>query len=300
MALGAPLAAGGTLVLQRVFDPEAALRLMEAEKVDFLFAWPHQWAQLIDAPNWLETDLSALKYIDIDSSITRHPTVKTSWIQPTHCYGNTETFTLSTAYPAGTTREQAASSHGRPLPGNSIKIVEPLSGAAVPVGQPGEIATKGPTLMLGYLGIPLDQSTDSEGYFRTGDGGYLDEHGRLFWEGRLNDIIKTGGANVSPVEVDDILETCPGVKVTKTVGVPDDLLGEAGRHLHCPAGRRNAVRRAGARICPEKLASYKVPRRVLFFDSAELQTTGSAKIKTAELRELAAKRIAAAPQSSVV
>ncbi len=300
MALGAPLAAGGTLVLQRIFDPEDALRLMQAEKVDFLFAWPHQWAQLIDAPNWLETDLSALKYIDIDSSITRHPTVKTSWIQPTHCYGNTETFTLSAAYPAGTTREQAANSHGLPLPGNSIKIVEPLSGAAVPVGQRGEIATKGPTLMLGYLGIPLEQSTDSEGYFRTGDGGYLDEEGRLFWEGRLNDIIKTGGANVSPVEVDDVLETCPGVKVTKTVGVPDELLGEVVVTCIVPQDGATLTEDDVRGFARKVLASYKVPRRVLFFDSAELQTTGSAKIKTAELRELAAKRIAAAPQSSVV
>ena len=293
MALGAPLAAGGTLVLQRIFEPAAALRLMETEKVDFLFAWPHQWAQLIDAPNWLDTDLSALKYIDIDSSITRHPSVKTSWIQPHHCYGNTETFTLTTAYPAGTTREQAANSHGLPLPGNSVKIVEPLTGALVPLGTRGEIAIKGPTLMLGYVGIPLDQSTDSEGYFRTGDGGYLDEHGRLFWEGRLNDIIKTGGANVSPVEVDDILETCPGVKVTKTVGVADELLGEL--VVTC------IVPQDGVRLSEDEvrsfarglLASYKVPRRVLFFDSTELQTTGSAKIKTAELRELATKRLSA-------
>jgi acyl-CoA synthetase (AMP-forming)/AMP-acid ligase II len=292
MALGAPLAAGCTLVLQRTFDPKEALRLMEVERVDFLFAWPHQWAQLIDAPNWLETDLSALKYIDVESSITRHPSVKTSWIQPSHCYGNTETFTLSTAYPAGTTREVAANSHGLPLPGNSVKIVEPLTGAVVAVGERGEIAIKGPTLMKGYLGTPLDQSTDNEGYFRTGDGGYLDEHGRLFWEGRLNDIIKTGGANVSPVEVDDVLESCPGVKVTKTVGVPDELLGEVVVTCIVPQDGvclSEAEVRSYAR---RYLASYKVPRRVLFFDSAALQSTGSAKIKTAELRELAAQRLA--------
>ncbi len=291
MALGAPLAAGGTLVLQRLFEPEAALRLMAAEKVDFLFAWPHQWAQLIDAPNWLETDLSALRYIDIDSSITRHPTVKTSWIQPHHCYGNTETFTLTTAYPANTTRDVSQGSHGLPLPGNSIKIVEPLSGAVLPVGERGEIATKGPTLMLGYLGIPLEQSTDSEGYFRSGDGGYLDVHGRLFWEGRLNDIIKTGGANVSPVEVDDILETCPGVKVTKTVGVPDDLLGELVVTCIVPQDGVTLSEERVRGFAREKLTSYKVPRRVIFFTEDELETTGSAKIKTAELRKLAAARI---------
>ena len=79
--------------------------------------------------------------------------------------------------------------------------------------------------MLGYLGVPLDETLDDEGFFRTGDGGYVDEQGRLFWEGRLNDIIKTGGANVSPLEIDDA-DAHPGVKVAKTVGVPHDTLGE--------------------------------------------------------------------------
>ena len=80
--------------------------------------------------------------------------------------------------------------------------------------------------MLGYLGIPLDETLDSEGYFRTGDGGWFDDAGRLHWEGRLNDIIKTGGANVSPVEVDTLIRTMPGVKISQTVGVPHDTLGE--------------------------------------------------------------------------
>jgi fatty-acyl-CoA synthase len=135
MVLGATLAAGGLLVLQRTFDPVEALALMEAEKVTFLFAWPHQWAQLEEAPTWLSTDLSSLIHMDSNSTIARHPTVKTSWIQPDHCYGNTETFTLNTGYPANTTREAAGNSHGPPLPGNTIKIVEPLSGVVVPVGE---------------------------------------------------------------------------------------------------------------------------------------------------------------------
>lgn len=291
MALGAPLASGGTLVLQRTFNPEEALRLMESEKVTFLFAWPHQWAQMIDAPNWLETDLSSLIYIDTESSIARHPSVTTSWIQPTHCYGNTETFTLSTAYPAGTTREAAANSHGLPLPGNILKIVDPLTNAVVPVGERGEIAIKGPTLMLGYLGIPLDETLDDEGYFRTGDGGHVDAEGRLFWKGRLNDIIKTGGANVSPVEVDAILMTCPGVKVAQTVGVPDDLLGEL--VVSCVVRQDDAaVDEATVQaFAKEKLAGYKVPRRVLFFTNDELAMTGSAKVKTSDLRALAAKTL---------
>jgi acyl-CoA synthetase (AMP-forming)/AMP-acid ligase II len=293
MVLGATLAAGGSLVLQRTFDAAEALELMAAEKVSFLFAWPHQWAQLVAAPNWQDVDLSALTHMDVDSPIARHPTVRTSWIEPHHCYGNTETFTLSTGHPANTPHEVAAGGHGLPLAGVTVKIVEPLSGRVVPVGERGEIAVKGPTLMLGYLGVPLDETLDADGYFRTGDGGYVDETGRLFWEGRLNDIIKTGGANVSPVEIDEVINTCPGVKVSQTVGVPHDTLGElvvACIVPHAGAGLDEEAVRSFAR---EKLASYKVPRRVLFFAEGELQLTGSAKVKTADLRKLAAERLAA-------
>jgi acyl-CoA synthetase (AMP-forming)/AMP-acid ligase II len=147
--------------------------------------------------------------------------------------------------------------------------------------------------MLGYLGIPLDQTLDEEGYFRTGDGGYLDAEGRLIWEGRLNDIIKTGGANVSPLEVDEVIKVCPGVKVTQTVGFPDDLLGEL--VVTCIVPQEGATLgetevRAFAR---QKLSSYKVPRLVLFFSEDEVQLTGSAKVKTADLRELVARKLEA-------
>lgn len=293
MVVGGTLGVGGSLVLQRTFQPEEALELMEREKVSFLFAWPHQWAQLEAAANYAAVDLSALKYIDVDSPIARHPTVHSTWVEPRHAYGNTETFTISTAYPANTPRDVGGLSHGPALPGNSIKIVEPLTGKVVPVGEQGEIAVKGPTLMLGYLGIPLDQTLDEEGYFRTGDGGHVDKAGRLYFEGRLNDIIKTGGANVSPVEIDEIIRDCPGVKVAQTVGVPHETLGEM--VVTC------IVAHEGAKVSEEtvrgfakqKLASYKVPRRVLFFTEGDLQLTGTSKVKTSDLRGLAATRLEA-------
>jgi acyl-CoA synthetase (AMP-forming)/AMP-acid ligase II len=293
MVVGAVLAAGGTLVLQQTFQPDEALDLMAGEKVSFLFAWPHQWAQLQEAAHWSTADLSALRYIDIDSPIARHPSVATTWIEPRHCYGATESFTLSTGYPADTGRDVAGDSHGRPFPGNSLKVVNPLTGVVTALGERGEIAIKGPTLMLGYLGTPLDETLDQDGYFRTGDGGHVDEKGRLFWEGRLNDIIKTGGANVSPVEIDSVISDCPGVKLSQTVGVPHDTLGEIVvtcivRHDGAPLDESSV--RDFARL---KLASYKTPRRVLFFSEADLALTGSAKVKTADLRQLAAATLAA-------
>ena len=295
MALGATLAAGGTLVLQRTFDPVEALDLIEAERATFLFAWPHQWAQLIEAPNWPEKDLSALSHVDIDSPIAQHPTVTTTWVEPRHCYGNTETFTLSTGYPAGTSRDAAGGSHGLPLPGNTLKIADPLTGGAVAVGERGEVAVKGPTLMLGYLGVPLSESLDEHGFFRTGDGGYVDAKGRLFWEGRLNDIIKTGGANVSPAEIDEVLRQYPGVKHVQTVGVQHETLGELVVSCIVPFEDATLDEAAVRGFAREKLASFKTPRRVLFFREGDFQLTGSSKVKTADLRKLAQQRLSEAP-----
>lgn len=291
MALGSTLASGGSLVLQSTFDPAEALELIEKERVNFPFAWPHQWTQLESAPNWDSADLSSLRFVDKDTPVARHPTVTARWSEPGHAYGNTETFTITTCFPANTPDDIIGGSSGEPLPGNSVKIVDTLTGVVVLSGERGEICIKGPTLMLGYIGTPLTETLDDEGYFHTGDGGYLDDSGRLFWEGRLTDIIKTGGANVSPLEVDEALVAHPGVKVTRTVGLPHDTLGEivvACIVPHDGAGLDAEDIRA---YLKERLASYKVPRQVLFFREDEIALTGSAKIKSNDIRDLAAKRL---------
>jgi fatty-acyl-CoA synthase len=188
MALGTSLASGGTLVLQRAFDAAEALELMQAERVSCPLAWPHQWAQLEAAPNWLRADLSSMRFADASTPIARHPTVSCRWTEPGRAYGNTETFTITTCYPASTPPEVHGGSSGEALPGVTLKITDPLTGAVVPRGGRGEICVKGPTLMLGYLGTPLDETLDDEGFFRTGDGGYLDAAGR----GRRRSACRTG------------------------------------------------------------------------------------------------------------
>jgi fatty-acyl-CoA synthase len=292
-ALGATLSSGGCLVLQPTFEPAEALRLMQAERVTLPVAWPHQWAQLEAAPNWASADLSSFRYADARTPAGRHPTVSSAWIEPTRLYGNTETFTICTSFPPGTPPEVMGESSGEPLPGNTFKIVDPSSGAIVPRGERGEIAVKGPTLMLGYLGMPRDEVLDAEGFFHTGDGGYIDERGWLFWEGRLNDVIKTGGANVSPAEVDRVLADHPGVKLCQTVGVPHATLGELVVSCVVPHAGARLDEQALREFARARLASYKAPRRVLFVREDELPLTGSAKVKAKELRELAAKRLAA-------
>jgi fatty-acyl-CoA synthase len=290
-AFGSALTTGGSLVLQRWFDAEEALRLMETERASMLLAWPHQWAQLEAAPNYATADLGTMRYVDARTPIAHHPTVSTSWHEPRHAYGCTETFTLISVLPGNASDEQVGQSHGVPTSGSTIKITEPLTGKVVALGERGEIAVKGPTLMLGYVGTPLDDTLDDEGFYKTGDGGSIDAQGRLHWEGRLNDIIKTGGANVSPLEIDAVIRDLPGVKVAQTIGVPDDLLGEMVVTCivaHDGFALSETIIREGARMA---LASYKVPRRVLFFSDDDIETTGSAKIKTAHLRQIAAERL---------
>ncbi|MBO2447755.1 acyl--CoA ligase [Actinomadura barringtoniae] len=291
MAIGTTLAAGGSLVLQSTFLAAEALDLMEAERVNLPIAWPHQWAQLEAAPNWDEVDLGAMRFVDRETPLARHPTVTARWSEPGHAYGTTETFTITTCFPADTPPEVIAGSSGAALPGVTVKVVDPLTGAVVPRGERGEICVKGPTLMLGYLGVPLDETLDAEGFYRTGDGGSLDDEDRLFWTGRLTDIIKTGGANVSPREVDAALAGHPAVKVAHTVGVPHETLGEM--VVACVVPRDGATTDAEELrgYLRERLASYKVPRRVLFFREDEITLTGSSKIKSSDLRSLASGRL---------
>lgn len=290
MIVGAALSTGGCVVLQPYFEPELALTLIEQERVNFLNGRPHQWARLQAAPNWARADLSSLRYVTNAALIQTHPTVKMDWRLPM-AFGTTETLTICTAYDSNTSAEKYAGSAGEALPGNVMKIVDPHTGAIVPRGTRGELCIKGPTLMIGYIGKAPEDTLDEEGFYRTGDGGYIDEVGRLYWEGRLTDIIKTGGANVSPLEIDAVLALCPGVKRAQTVGVPHDTLGEMVVGCVVPHEGASLEESAIRSWLKERLASFKVPRRVLILREDEVEVTGNGKVKTAELRALAGQRV---------
>ena len=290
MIVGVALATGGAVVLQPLFDAESAVQLIEAERVNFLSGRPHQWARLQAVPGYGEADLSSLRYITRGELIMEHPTVNTDWVLPMS-FGTTETMTINTSYDADTPAAQYAGSAGVPLPGNLLKIVDPRTHALVPVGARGEICIKGPTLMMGYIGKTLEETFDDEGYFCTGDGGYVDEQGRLFWEGRLNDIIKTGGANVSPQEVDDAIATYPGVKRSQTVGVPHETLSELVVSCIVPLDGVSLDERELTAYLKERLASYKIPREILLFAEEDFALTGNEKAKVGEIRQLAARRL---------
>lgn len=299
MVMGATLASGGCLVLQEMFDPGQALDLIEGERVTTAHAWPHQSAALEAHPDWLVHDFSSLRQVEGFSALGRHPSVQAddSW-SPRAAYGLTETFTIVSSVSADTPAEERQGHEGAILPGNAIRIVDPETGRSLPAGSAGEIRVKGPTLMRGYLKVAPEEVFDPDGYFPTGDAGYVDDGGRLHWTGRMTELIKTGGANVSPVEIENELLQHPGLHSARVVGVEHPTLGQ--EVVLC------AVAKPGTKITAEdlteflrgKLASYKLPRHVLFFDEEELVLTGNAKIKMDELRTLATARMTGSAKCS--
>ena len=194
---------------------------MAAGRVNYPFAWPHQWAEIEAEPNWHTADLSSMRFADATTPIVRHPSVTIERFVPDRAYGNTETFTFSTMVEVDTPREVHADSWGVALPGVTIKIADPSTGVAVPRGEHGEICVKGPTLMLGYIGTPLGETLTRTDFFPPATA-VTSTKAVIFWDGRLTDIIKTGGANVSPLEVDEELAKHSAVKVAKTVGLPHE------------------------------------------------------------------------------
>ncbi|MEE2677243.1 MAG: class I adenylate-forming enzyme family protein [Myxococcota bacterium] len=293
MSIGGTLAAGGRLLLQENFEPGAALDLIEGERATAIHAWPHQHKALGEHPTAASRDLSRLRKVDFSSPLAAIAGIKEDVYGPGASYGLSETFTIASAIPADAPLALRSSCSGSPLPGMEFRIVHPETGERLGVDEEGEIAIKGVSFMRGYHKVASENYLDEDGFFRTQDGGSLDAEGRLHWSGRLGNIIKTGGANVSPVEIEHALENHPGVKVGIPVGIEHPTLGEV--IVLCVVPTADAVV-DGDEIrgfLRERLAVYKVPRHVLEFRADELSYTGNKKIQVAPLRDAARERLEA-------
>jgi acyl-CoA synthetase (AMP-forming)/AMP-acid ligase II len=293
MTLGCTLASGGTLLLQQVFEPGGALDLIESERATVAFAWAHQSHAIAEHPTAKHRDLRSLRKASANTPLGKLAGVDGDAWGPGASFGLTETFTLSTSLPADADAELRRSTHGPPLPGMQIRIVDPNTGAVQPVGTPGEIEVRGITLMRGYNKVDPDVLFGADGFFATNDGGWLDEEGHLHWTGRLGDLIKTGGANVSPQEIERVLDRWPALHTARAVGVPHPTLGEI--VVVC------AVRAPGATpdegevraFMKQHLSAYKLPKRTFFFEEGELELTANEKIRLEPLRQAALARLAA-------
>jgi acyl-CoA synthetase (AMP-forming)/AMP-acid ligase II len=292
-AVGSTLAAGGCWVAQETFDPGDALALMQRERVTEPYSLPHQTAAMAEHPDWLGTDLSSLTCVFGKSAFARHPSVDgdTGWIMPVG-YGMSETCAFVFAHRSDASREDVRRSMGRLLPGNQLRLLDPETGEPMGVGEVGELAVKGPTLMIGYLGRAAEDCFDRDGYFHTGDRGHVDDRGEVHFDGRQTEMIKTGGANVSPAELEVALRACEPVKLSRIVGVPDPRLDqivvaciELREGAHADEGDIRAFLR-------DRVSSYKVPKRVLFFADGEIPMTASGtKVRDDDLLALVHRRL---------
>jgi len=194
-------------------------------------------------------------------------------------YGQTEACArLTTLSPADLTTRRG--SVGQALPGISLRIRH-ADGGDLPVGSTGEVWARGPNVMLGYWRSPQDTAQVlQDGWLHTGDIGHLDEDGFLYLHGRSRDILKVGAHRVSPQEIEHLIQAVPGVRECAVVPLPDPVLGEVVRACVVPsadhAGWPSLVKDI-QRACQERLALYKRPKRIDFFD--DLPRTASGKVR---------------------
>jgi fatty-acyl-CoA synthase len=276
-ALGATLAAGATWVMQERFEAGHALRLLEREQVTEPHVFGHHARALEEHPDWTATDLSSCSKVFGKSVFTRHPTVvgDPTWNMPIG-YGTSETASFFTALPATTPRAGFRNgSYGRLLPGNELRVIDPATGAVLGSGAEGELIVRGPTLMAGYLKRTRGETFDADGWYHTGDLGSYDSDGHVYFSGRRTEMIKTAGANVSPAEIDVQMQAYEPAKLTRAIGVPDERRDEI--PVLCVALKDGAtVSEDDVRsFLRTRLASYKVPRRVLFMTEEEIPMTRS-------------------------
>ena len=291
MSIGGAFAAGARLLLQEGFEPGAALDMIERERATAVHAWPHQQKALGEHESAAGRDLSSITKVDFSSPLAKLAGMQADVYGAGASYGLSETFTIVSALPADAPAEERHACNGVPWPGNLLRIVDPESGAPLPPGEEGEIAVKGPTLMRGYHKVAPELVFDADGFFRTQDGGSLDADGRLHWSGRLGNLIKTGGANVSPVEIEELLEGHPDLRLGIPVGVGHPSLGEVVVLCAVAAGGASPDEEGLRDWLRQRLAAYKVPKRVLFFRSEELAFTANQKVQTGPLREAALRRL---------
>jgi acyl-CoA synthetase (AMP-forming)/AMP-acid ligase II len=276
----ATLARGAAVVLQEVFEPGETLRLLARERVSVFFAWPHQAEALVSHPDFATTGLHLRKGVGAN----------TKWAAALYpadhfavsSFGMTETPPLCTAWPWDASRERRIGSHGPAVGSRELRIVDPESGRALAGGETGELCVRGPTLFTGYYKEERARTFDAEGFFHTGDLGWLDTDGALHFVGRAKDVIKTAGANVAAAEVEAVLLEHGGVGAACVVGVPDATRGEiVAAFVVATAPVTEMELREH---CRARLASYKVPRWLWLRREDELPQKGSGKADKAALR----------------
>jgi long-chain acyl-CoA synthetase len=284
---------GATTVLVGQFDAAAVLDQFEQLHVTNAVLVPTMLQLMTDVPGAAARDYSALRSIAYGASPITTPVLKAA-LRTFRCslygiYGLTESTggvvqLQPRDHDPGGPREHLLRSAGRPFPWVELSIVDPQTGAQLGPGETGEVWLRAPNVMAGYYNRPEETSATitPEGWLRTGDGGYVDEDGYLFLTDRIKDMIVSGGENVYPVEVEEVLSQHPDVVEVAVIGVRDEQWGEAVKALVVPRPGAAPDEQELVAFARERLAGYKLPRSVELV--AELPRTPTGKVLKRELR----------------
>ena len=282
---------GATGIITREFDPYAVFELLVRHRINKVIMVPTALQIAVRHPRARETDFSFIQYIAYGAAPMPLALLR-ECIEVFGCgfvqmYGMTETAGAITALPPedhDTEQGARLASVGKPLPGVEMKAIG-SDGRTLPPGEVGEIATRSAANMAGYYNLPgaTAETIDAEGWLHTGDAGYLDADGYLFLKDRIKDMIISGGENVYPAEVENVVFGHPDVAEVAVIGVPDEKWGETVKAV--------VVLKAGATPdaagiiawARERIAAYKAPRSVEFITA--LPRNASGKILRRELRE---------------
>ena len=278
------LHAGACVHLHARFDAQATLGAIERERITLTVLVPAQLAAMMELQAWNSADLSSLRMITTGSTIVNEGFVRRAsarGVPVVQVYGATETCPIA-AYVRAEDALRKAGSAGVPALHCEIRIVDE-TGLDLPAGREGEILVRGPNVATGYRNAP-EQTAQSfrDGWFMSGDVGLFDGEGHLHVVGRRKDMIISGGENIYPAEVENVLLECPAIADACVVGRPDERWGEEViAAVVLKAGSRMEEPEVMA-LFEGRLARYKRPRAVRFFD--HLPRTALGKIRKDDVR----------------
>lgn len=293
--LVAAMHAGCTVVFQEQFEPGATLELIERERVTEVLGWPHMAKALVDHPSFGERDLSSVRGGNVTALLPQDQQVDADVPKATSL-GMTETLGPHTFGDGSPLPPEKAGSFGPSVPGVEHKVVDPVTLEELPAGEVGELWLRGYSLMLGLHKRERSETFTPDGWYRTGDAGRFDEDGHFYFTGRMGDLVKTSGMNVTPREVEAVLEEQPEVAMAFVTGIDHP---ERGQDVVAAVALRPGESLTGdeaRRRVKAELASYKVPRHVAVFGGqAELPMLESGKLDRRRLAAMLAERFGATP-----
>ncbi len=278
------------------FEPETVLQMVEEEKATALHGVPTMFIAELEHPNFDRYDLTSLRTGLMAGSpcpieVMKQVNTKMHMNEVEIAYGMTETSPVSFQTRADAPLEKRVSTVGQILPHTEVKIVNPETGQIVPVGEMGELYTRGYCVMLGYWNDEekTRQAIDPARWMHTGDLAVMDDEGYVNIVGRSKDMLIRGGENVYPREIEEFLYTHPKISDVQVIGVPDKKYGEEIMAWVKLKEGEEATSEELRAFCKDKIAHFKVPRYFKFVDSFPMTVTG--KIQKFKMRETSVEEL---------